>query len=52
METLLKAGLIIDKIKTVKIIKGNAETTKLDNVLKFDETENVVLSKGVKELLK
>ena len=52
METLLKAGLVTDKIKTVKIIKGNSETTTLENLLKFDETENVVLSKGVKELLK
>ena len=52
METLLKAGLIIDKIKTVKIIKGNSETTELDNPIKFDEIENIVLSKGVKELLK
>ena len=52
METLLKAGLLSDKIKTVKIIKGNSETTALENPLKFDETKNVVLSKGVKELLK
>ena len=52
LETLLKAGLVTDKIKTVKIIKGNTETTQLESPLKFDETENIVFSKGVKELLK
>ncbi len=52
LATLLKAGLVTDKIKTVKIIKGNSETTTLENPLKFDETKNVILSKGVKELLK
>jgi large subunit ribosomal protein L15 len=49
MATLLEHGLINEKIKTVKVIKGQADTEKLD--LKFDEIDKITLSKGVKELL-
>jgi large subunit ribosomal protein L15 len=46
--SLLEHGLINDKIKSVKVIKGQVDSEKV--TLKFDENDKIVLSKGVKEL--
>lgn len=43
-ETLLEKGLISDKIKKVRIIKGFSDEVKLN----FADSENIHLTKGVK----
>ena len=49
LETLLEHKLINAKITKVKIIKTNG-IEKVESTIKFDESKNLVLSKGVKEL--
>ncbi|MGL4759548.1 MAG: uL15 family ribosomal protein [Patescibacteria group bacterium] len=49
LKVLNTYGLIGDKIKIVKVIKGQEDTQKL--AIKFDENSKITFSKGVKEII-